>query len=146
MSRAREPRILLEAFVGCPDGVRGGRDNLLYMYNAIRVATMLDSIETVKSADRKDMLGTIEEMPKHLSEGLRRGRMSGLPRFDPKEVIVCGMGGSAIGGDLMAEWMSHSSEVPCRVCRSYKLPGHVGKNSLVIVASYSGNTEETLSM
>jgi glucose/mannose-6-phosphate isomerase len=103
-------------------------------------------MDAVKTYDRKDMLGAIEQMPKHLSEGLRRGRMSGLPRFDPKEVIVCGMGGSAIGGDLMAEWMSHSSEVPCRVCRSYKLPGHVGKNSLVIVASYSGNTEETLSM
>src|SRR4030042_6671460 len=108
MSRAREPRILLEAFVGCPDGVRGGRDNLLYMYNAIRVATMLDSIETVKSADRKDMLGTIEEMPKHLSEGLRRGRMSGLPRFTPKDVLICGMGGSAISGGLLCAWVAES--------------------------------------
>jgi glucose/mannose-6-phosphate isomerase len=107
---------------------------------------MLDSKETVKTYDRKDMLGAIEQMPKHLSEGLRRGRMSGLPRFVPKEVVLCGMGGSAIGGDLLAEWMSLSSEVPCEVCRTYKVPGHVGKDSLVIVASYSGNTEETLSM
>ncbi len=107
---------------------------------------MLDSKETVKAYDRKDMLGAISQMPKHLSEGLRRGRMSGLPRFVPREVVVCGMGGSAIGGDLLAEWMNLASEVPCEVCRTYKLPGHVGKDSLVIVASYSGNTEETLSM
>lgn len=107
---------------------------------------MLDSKETIKTYDRKDMLGAIEQMPKHLSEGLRRGRMSGLPRFAPKEVLVCGMGGSAIGGDLLEEWMSVSSEVPCRVCRSYTVPAHVGKDSLVIVSSYSGNTEETLSM
>ncbi len=127
-------------------GYGAGRDNLLYMYNAIRVATMLDSIETVKSADRKDMLGTIEEMPKHLSEGLRRGRMSGLPRFTPKDVLVCGMGGSAISGDLLCAWMAESSEVHCEVRRDYTVPPHIDKNSLVIVASYSGNTEESISM
>jgi glucose/mannose-6-phosphate isomerase len=107
---------------------------------------MLDSKESVRVLDQKNMLGVIEEMPKHLTDGLRRGRMSGLPRFTPKEVLVCGMGGSAIGGALLEEWMSVSSEVPCRVCRSYTVPAHVGKDSLVIVSSYSGNTEESLSM
>jgi glucose/mannose-6-phosphate isomerase len=107
---------------------------------------MLDSKESVRALDQKNMLGAIEEMPKHLTDGLRRGRMSGLPRFVPKEVLVCGMGGSAIGGDLLAQWLSVSSEVPCRVCKSYTVPAHVGKDSLVIVTSYSGNTEESLSM
>jgi glucose/mannose-6-phosphate isomerase len=107
---------------------------------------MLDNRESVRRLDQKDMLSAIEEMPKHLSDGLRRGRTSGLPRFTPREVVVCGMGGSAIGGDLLQEWMAASTEVPCEVCRSYSVPGHVGKDSLVIVASYSGNTEETLSM
>lgn len=107
---------------------------------------MLDSKETVRALDRKNMLGAIEEMPKHLADGLRRGRMSGLPRFTPKEIVVCGMGGSAIGGDLLAEWMTMSSDVPCYVCRSYTVPAHVGKDSLVLVSSYSGNTEESLSM
>lgn len=107
---------------------------------------MLDSKESVRVLDQKNMLGVIEEMPKHLTDGLRRGRMSGLPRFTPKEVLVCGMGGSAIGGDLLEEWMSVSSEISCHVCRSYTVPAHVGKDSLVIVSSYSGNTEESLSM
>ena len=107
---------------------------------------MLDSKESVRALDQKNMLGAIEEMPKHLTDGLRRGRMSGLPRFTPKEIVVCGMGGSAIGGDLLKEWMAVSSEVPCHVCRSYSVPAHVGRDSLVIVSSYSGNTEESLSM
>jgi len=107
---------------------------------------MLDSKERVRALDQKDMLGSIEAIPKHLADGLRRGRMSGLPRFVPKEIVVCGMGGSAIGGDLLKAWLEVSSEVPCEVYRSYSLPGHVGRDSLVIVASYSGNTEESLSM
>jgi len=102
---------------------------------------MLDDQQAVRSYDKEDMLGTVEEFPKHLSEGLRRGRMSGLPRFTPKNIFVCGMGGSAIGGDLLSEWLSTSTEVPCGVCRSYEVSPVLGKDSLVIVASYSGNTE-----
>lgn len=107
---------------------------------------MLDARDVIKSLDRKDMLGAIEQMPRHLTEGLRRGRMSGLPRFSPKDVFVCGMGGSAIGGDLLCEWLSLSADIPCMVARSYSVPSHMNRDSLAIVASYSGNTEETLSM
>lgn len=107
---------------------------------------MLDSKESVRSLDRKDMLGAVEQLPQNLADGLRRGRMSGLPRFSPREVVVCGMGGSSIGGDLLREWLALTTEVPCHVYRSYTLPAHVGKDSIVIVASYSGNTEESLSM
>src|SRR4030065_1397854 len=56
------------------------------------------------------------------------------------------MGGSAIGGDLLCEWLSTQCEIPCGVLRSYSVPPHLGKDSLVIVASYSGNTEETICM
>ena len=107
---------------------------------------MLDSREKVGQHDRKDMLGAIEHMPEHLLDGLRRGRVSGLPKFRPKDVVVCGMGGSAIGGHLLEEWLSTESEIPCLVCSSYSVPASVSKDSLVIVASYSGNTEETISM
>ena len=92
------------------------------------------------------MISSLELMPKHFAEGLRRGKMTGPPKFTPKNVFVCGVGGSAIGGDLLCEWMSTQSEVPCSVLRSYSVPPHLGKESLVIVASYSGNTEETLAM
>jgi glucose/mannose-6-phosphate isomerase len=107
---------------------------------------MLDSIDRVKSIDRKDMVGSLEHMSRDLVEGIRRGRMTGLPRFVPQNIFVCGMGGSAIGGDLLCEWFSSISEIPCNIMRSYSIPPYLGKDSLVIVASYSGNTEETLSM
>jgi glucose/mannose-6-phosphate isomerase len=108
--------------------------------------TMLDQRDSVGAVDRKDMLGAIESSPKQLADGLRRGLNSGFPKFIPSEIIVCGVGGSAIGGDLLREWLEAISSVRCEVCRSYSLPAHVGKDALVIVASYSGNTEETLSM
>ena len=108
--------------------------------------SMLDSKQTVRSVDKKNMISSLEQMPRHLSEGLRRGRMAGLPRFTPKNIFVCGVGGSAIGGDLLCDWLSTQSEVPCSVLRSYAVPAHLSKDSLVIVASYSGNTEETLAM
>src|SRR4030066_1373721 len=72
--------------------------------------------------------------------------MAGLPKFVPKDIVVCGMGGSAIGGHLLKEWLATESEVPCIVCSSYSLPASVSRESLVMVASYSGNTEESLSM
>ena len=107
---------------------------------------MLDSKDAVRSVDQRNMLAAIEDLPKNLSDGLRRGRLSGLPRFSPKEVMFCGVGGSAIGAELICEWLRGSIQIPCCVSRGYTLPAHIGKDSLVIVASYSGNTEETLSM
>lgn len=107
---------------------------------------MLDQRDAIGPVDKKDMLGAVESLPRQLSEGVRRGRNSGLPRFSPVEIVVCGVGGSAIGGDLLREWLATTSTIRCEVCRSYNLPSHAGKATLAIIASYSGNTEETLSM
>lgn len=107
---------------------------------------MLDSKQHVSSLDTKDMLRMLDDLPKHLMDGIKVGRRVAPSKFRPSEVVVCGVGGSAIGGDLLCEWLSTLSEVPCQVSRSYSLPSSVGKKSLAVVASYSGNTEETLSM
>lgn len=107
---------------------------------------MLDSPDAIRSLDSRDMLGTIGQMPHHLAEGVKRGRMAGIPRYRPANVVVCGMGGSAIGGDLLSEWLRHTTDVPSFVRRSYGVSSIVGRDSLVIVSSYSGNTEESMSM
>lgn len=60
-------------------------------------------------------------------------------------ILFCGMGGSAIGGDLLASYFQDELDVPIIVNRNYTIPGFVGEHSLVVVSSYSGNTEETLS-
>jgi glucose/mannose-6-phosphate isomerase len=61
-------------------------------------------------------------------------------------IIVAGMGGSAIGGELLKDWSRESIRVPVEVCREYHLPAYANKKTLVLLTSYSGETEETLSM
>ncbi|MBL0175267.1 MAG: bifunctional phosphoglucose/phosphomannose isomerase [Ignavibacteria bacterium] len=60
-------------------------------------------------------------------------------------LVIIGMGGSAIGGDILRSWASAQSRIPILVNRGYRLPGFVGPTSLVVALSYSGMTEETLS-
>ena len=64
---------------------------------------------------------------------------------DIENIVFCGMGGSAIGGDLLNAYFRNELIVPMEVNRNYTLPNYVSPNTLVIVSSYSGNTEETLS-
>ena len=67
------------------------------------------------------------------------------PTGRPDGVVVCGMGGSAIGGDVVARLPRRTSPVPYEVVRGYELPAWVSARTLVVAVSYSGNTEETLS-
>jgi glucose/mannose-6-phosphate isomerase len=60
-------------------------------------------------------------------------------------VVVAGMGGSALAALLVKSWLKTELNVPFEIIRSYHLPAYVGPNTLVIVSSYSGNTEEPLS-
>jgi glucose/mannose-6-phosphate isomerase len=62
-----------------------------------------------------------------------------------RNIVVSGLGGSAIGGDLIADFTNGELSIPYSVNRNYGLPEFVDENSLVIASSYSGNTEETLS-
>lgn len=66
------------------------------------------------------------------------------PKYEIQNVVICGMGGSGIGGSLVAKWLEDELAVPVFVVKDYMLPAFVSKNSLVIGSSYSGNTEETL--
>ena len=74
-----------------------------------------------------------------------------LPEWDPQQlrpftrVLYLGMGGSAIGGDMVRLWSERLCQLPMTVSRDYRIPGWVDGQTLVLVASYSGNTEETLS-
>ncbi len=63
-----------------------------------------------------------------------------------QNIVVSGMGGSGIGGDLLSELMEVEIKVPIICNKGYTLPSFIGANSLVILSSYSGNTEETLSV
>jgi len=62
-------------------------------------------------------------------------------------LIVCGMGGSALPAEILADYLffEEKSSLPIHICRDYQLPPYANKKSLIFISSYSGNTEETIS-
>jgi glucose/mannose-6-phosphate isomerase len=83
--------------------------------------------------------------PHQIGDALWRVEAAGIaPRTFSGGLVVCGMGGSAIGGDLAAAAIGHRATGPIRTVRGYELPPDVGPDTLVLCASYSGSTEETL--
>ena len=109
---------------------------------------MDDIIELKKKLDGGDMAGLISAMPAHLLDGMRIAKEADLGGLETEAfhaLILAGMGGSAIGGDIARSYLSREIPIPFVVQRHYRLPGYVNKRSLVICSSYSGNTEETVS-
>jgi glucose/mannose-6-phosphate isomerase len=106
--------------------------------------SMLDSA-AIEAADPAGMLGDVLAQPHQLGDALWRAQSAGIPKQDrPGGLIVCGMGGSAIGGDLAAAALGDRATRPITTVRGYALESWTGPDSLVLCASYSGNTEETL--
>lgn len=87
----------------------------------------------------------IARFPDQLDEALAIGRKAHLRQPDQiDQVFVTGLGGSGIGGDFVASFVRDSCQVPYIVSKGYSIPAWVGKGTLAIASSYSGNTEETL--
>ncbi|NOZ76017.1 MAG: bifunctional phosphoglucose/phosphomannose isomerase [FCB group bacterium] len=97
--------------------------------------------------DPQNMKQSIYEFPDHMGIAMEIGKKIRLKRnySSVRNIVVTGMGGSAIGGDVTTALMFHGLKVPFRVNRHYNLPSWVDESTLVICSSYSGNTEETLS-
>ena len=117
------------------------------MVTQLTDTSVIESVERIRAADPGNMLDRIKDLPKQVRDAWTIGRAAPLPpaHGDVRNLTVAGMGGSAIGGDLAAALLADELKVPMSVHRDYGLPGYVGRDSLVIASSYSGNTEETLS-
>lgn len=105
---------------------------------------MLDDSNVLKQRDPKDALGiaALEYEQAGFAAEINQ------PDHDNRRienVVVAGMGGSALAALMARAWLAPELDVPFEVDRSYDLPGYVGPSTLVIASSYSGNTEETLS-
>jgi glucose/mannose-6-phosphate isomerase len=99
----------------------------------------------IEAADPSGMLGDVLAQPHQLGDALWRAQSAGISSEDrPGGLVVCGMGGSAIGGDLAAAGLGDRATRPITTVRGYALESWAGPDSLVVCASYSGNTEETL--
>jgi glucose/mannose-6-phosphate isomerase len=107
----------------------------------------LDDSKIYQRQDPDGMLARIKELPMQCRQSWQAAMDFKLPAdfADVNKVVVLGMGGSAIGGDLVRSLVQSESKIPVIVHRDYGLPAFVDEKTLVIASSYSGNTEETLS-
>lgn len=101
----------------------------------------------IKKLDPADMYERIYGFPEQLQEGYNlpiRGNLSAINTDEVKNIVIIGMGGSAIGGDILRSYLAEEVAIPILINRNYGLPRFVDQHTLLIAASYSGNTEETL--
>lgn len=108
---------------------------------------VLDDLAALSRIDAAGMLAAIATIPDQLRDGWARSRDLELPdaHRNARGVAVLGMGGSAIGGDLVRGIWSDRLRSPVEVVRGYDLPAWIGRDTLVVASSYSGATEETIS-
>lgn len=106
----------------------------------------LDALDYFKQLDTLNMIDEINNLPDQLAQAYQLGMQQELPEWkDIQWVVIAGMGGSAIGADLLASYCAPLAPVPVFVHRDYGLPLYArGQQTLVICSSHSGNTEETL--
>jgi len=107
----------------------------------------LDNASVYRQFDKSGMLDHLHGFPEQCRKAWEKVLRFELPReyAGISKVVILGMGGSAIGGDIVRRLALGESKVPVWVHRDYDLPAFVDERTLVIASSYSGNTEETLS-
>jgi glucose/mannose-6-phosphate isomerase len=111
------------------------------------MVSILDELEKINKTDAENMLEAIGNFPENARNTLKETDKLSLESIHTRELeslLIIGMGGSAVGGLLLKDWLRGVSEIPINVSRSYDLPEWVNKNTLVYAVSYSGETEETL--
>ena len=107
----------------------------------------LDNPKVLNQYDSEGMLDCLHEMPQLCQQAWQMAMDFDLPLDYAKvnKVVISGMGGSAIGGDLAGSLVASEARAPIFVSRDYQLPAFIDAETLVIASSYSGMTEETLS-
>lgn len=107
----------------------------------------LDDSKVVKAGDPGKMLEALWNLPEQCEKALEIGRKMNMPAEyrTAANIVVTGLGGSAIGGDFLRVFAGSRLSIPVIVNRDYNLPKFVDEKTLLFAVSYSGNTEETLS-
>ena len=108
---------------------------------------MLDDAAARARLDAQDLLARIDGLPEQCDEAWRKAHAFAWPEgaSSARSVVVLGIGGSAIAGDILRSLAAPAGEKPVAVVRGYDVPAFVGADTLVVACSHSGNTEETVS-
>ena len=109
--------------------------------------TNLDSLEEFKKFDQKGVLASIKMLPQQASQAWEEINDLKLSKAlsSAKNIVVCGMGGSALGGRVVDSLVEKKIRAPIEIFTQYFVPNYVNRDTLVILSSYSGNTEEAMS-
>lgn len=106
----------------------------------------LNDFEAFHQLDPQDMIGEINRLPQHLLAAWELGQALPLPQVHGvKGILIAGMGGSGIGAELAATYAARNCPLPVAIHRDYGLPAWAQSDTLVIISSHSGNTEESIS-
>ena len=104
----------------------------------------LDDTNTMHRVDQSGMLAIMERTPSRLSPPADASSTCHCDFEKFENVVFGGMGGSGIVGDIVSDYCREWAEVPISVCRALRIPKFVGKRTLFVAISYSGETRETL--
>ncbi|MEA3328265.1 MAG: bifunctional phosphoglucose/phosphomannose isomerase [Candidatus Omnitrophota bacterium] len=106
----------------------------------------LDNLQEIIQIDRTNFKQLLLDFPQQCLRAEEIGKKGTFPPIyrEIKNIVFSGLGGSAIGGDLIRSYLAGQAKVPVVINRNYSLPEFVDSSSLVFICSYSGNTEETL--
>ena len=106
---------------------------------------MLDDLKLISEVDKSNMLDAVAQFPEQIKETQEIVNNTNLGNvYKVDNIVISGMGASAISGDIVQSLFRDRSDIPIFVTRQYDLPKWVHKDTLLISQSYSGNTEETL--
>ncbi len=101
---------------------------------------------SIQRNDKSNMRRLLIEFPKQIDEAVQIGTKISPPirRSQIDKIVITGLGGSAIGGDLLRSYLTEELKIPIIINRHYYLPEFVNERTMVVISSYSGNTEETI--
>ena len=102
--------------------------------------------QLLKSVDKENMFDVLKNFHNQIKDAVQIAEKIDVASIDTSEIkniVVNGLGGSAIGGDFARSYTNYEITVPIFVNRNYSLPSFVNPNTMSIISSYSGNTEET---
>src|SRR3990167_10263376 len=110
----------------------------------------LDDCALIKKLDQKDVLASIQLLSKQCQQAWYESQAVNFPQQykDIDNIVISGMGGSIYGARIVKSLYESAamSKLSIDIVNNYWLPGYVNSRSLVILSSYSGNTEETLTV
>lgn len=111
------------------------------------MSNILDSLDQMKQLDKSNVLGSMQALSDQIADAWYQVQQLPDISIDLKKIqniVVAGMGGSGLGPDVIKNVFKSELKVPFEITNDYHLPGYVNKNTLIILSSYSGTTEETL--